>query len=162
LGSLRFKVIDTAGLEQAEDASLVGRMRAQTKAAIRDADLVLFMIDIRVGVTPADEHFAETVRRSGKPVLLVANKAESRTGMTGPDEAYALGLGDPVAISAEHNEGMADLADAIALALPASADRDDDIAETDAAVTGEEGEEEAIAVVAGIARPLRITVVGRP
>ena len=83
LGHLRFKVIDTAGLEVSDDASLAGRMRAQTETAIAQADLLLFMIDARGGLTPADEHFAEVARRSGKPVILVANKTESRTGMSG-------------------------------------------------------------------------------
>ena len=115
---LRFKVIDTAGLEVADDASLLGRMRAQTEAAIQAADAVLFIIDARDGVTPADAHFAEAVRRSGKPVILVANKAEGRAGEAGALDAYRLGLGEPVAISAEHGEGLADLADALAETLP--------------------------------------------
>lgn len=160
---LRFKVIDTAGLEVADDASLLGRMRAQTEAAIQAADAVLFIIDARDGVTPADAHFAEAVRRSGKPVILVANKAEGRAGEAGALDAYRLGLGEPVAISAEHGEGLADLADALAETLPGTAeDPDEDVAETDAVVTGEDGEEEAITLDAGIVRPLRIAIVGRP
>ncbi|MDQ0468651.1 ribosome biogenesis GTPase Der [Labrys wisconsinensis] len=163
LGNLRFTVIDTAGLEVADDASLLGRMRAQTEAAIASADLILFLIDARAGVTPADEHFAEVVRRSGVPVVLVANKAESRTGEAGAYEGYALGLGTPVSISAEHNEGMADLAEAIAEQVPeASLPEDEDVAETDAVVSGEEGEEEAIPEDVGLARPLRLAVIGRP
>lgn len=163
LGSLHFKVIDTAGLEVADDASLAGRMRAQTEAAIAECDLILFMFDARVGVTPADEHFAEVARRSGKPVIAVANKTESRTGFQGAYEAYALGLGDPVPISAEHGEGMADLAEAIVDIAPATGyEPEEEVAETDAVVSGEEGEEEAIDLGAGVARPLRIAIIGRP
>jgi GTP-binding protein len=163
LGHLRFKVIDTAGLEVSDDASLAGRMRAQTETAIAQADLILFMIDARAGLTPADEHFAEVARRSGKPVILVANKTESRTGMSGAYEGFSLGLGDPVPISAEHGEGFADLSDAIDAAMPQAGElSDEDVAETDAAVTGEEGEEEAVALEAGVTRPLRVAVIGRP
>ncbi|MGZ9103827.1 MAG: GTPase, partial [Rhodoplanes sp.] len=107
LGNLDFTVIDTAGLEEAPTASLVGRMRAQTEAAIAEADAVLFLIDVRAGVTPADRAFADLVRRAGKPVILVANKSEGRAQAAGVYEAYALGLGEPVAISAEHGEGLA-------------------------------------------------------
>ena len=163
LGSLRFKVIDTAGLEVSDEASLAGRMRAQTETAIAQADLILFMIDARGGLTPADEHFAEVARRSGKRVILVANKTESRTGMSGAYEGFDLGLGDPVPISAEHGEGFADLAEAIAEAAPETGELpEEDVAETDAAVTGEEGEEEAVMLDAGITRPLRVAVIGRP
>ncbi|HZW48056.1 MAG TPA: GTPase, partial [Microvirga sp.] len=114
LGDLEFRIIDTAGLEEATEESLLGRMRAQTEAAIEDADVILFVIDARAGVLPADRPFAEMVRRSGKPVILVANKAEGGAGMAGAYEAFALGLGEPIAISAEHGEGMGDLADALA------------------------------------------------
>ena len=113
LGDLDFTVIDTAGLEEAESASLLGRMRAQTEAAVGDADAVLFVIDARVGVTPSDRHFADLVRRADKPVILLANKAEGRAGQGGLMEAFELGLGDPVAISAEHGEGLADLFEAL-------------------------------------------------
>ena len=163
LDGLRFTIVDTAGLEVADEGSLYGRMRAQTEMAIAQADLILFMIDARAGVTPADELFAEVARRSGKPVVLVANKAESRTGQSGALEAYALGLGEPVAISAEHGEGIGDLADAIGAAIPDAAEPDEeDVAETDAIVTGEEGEEEATPIDAGIVRPLRVAIIGRP
>jgi GTP-binding protein len=163
LGHLNFKVIDTAGLEVAEDASLAGRMRAQTEVAIAECDLILFMIDARAGLTLADEHFAEVARRSGKPVILVANKTESRTGLQGAYEGFALGLGDPVPISAEHGEGMADLAEAIAEIAPQTGyEPEDEIAETDAVVSGEDGEEEAIELDAGIVRPLRVAIIGRP
>src|ERR687894_174913 len=118
LGDLEFRIVDTAGLEEADEASLVGRMRAQTEAAIADADVILFVIDARAGILPADRPFAELVRRSGKPVILVANKAEGGAGLAGAHEAFGLGLGDPVPLSAEHGEGMADLYEALAAHLP--------------------------------------------
>ncbi len=118
LGDLDFTVIDTAGLEEAAPASLTGRMQAQTEAAIAAADAVLFLIDARAGSTPADRAFADLVRRSGKPAIVVANKSEGRAGAGGVLEAYELGLGEPVAISAEHGEGLADLYDALRAALP--------------------------------------------
>ena len=118
LGDLAFKVIDTAGLEEATRESLTGRMRAQTEAAIASADAVLFLVDARLGLTPADAVFADLARRSGKPTVLVANKSEGRAGATGTYEAFELGLGEPVAISAEHGEGLSELYDAIREALP--------------------------------------------
>src|SRR5215218_1366634 len=118
LGDLAFRIIDTAGLEEAVEESLVGRMRAQTEAAIGDADILLFVIDARVGILPADRPFAEMVRRSGKPVLLVANKAEGAAGMAGAYEAFSLGLGDPIPLSAEHGEGLADLFEALMPHVP--------------------------------------------
>jgi GTP-binding protein len=113
LGDLEFTLIDTAGFEDATDASLEARMRAQTEMAIRDADVIVLMIDARVGVTPVDESFAALLRRADKPVVLTANKAEGRAGDTGINEAYALGLGEPIPLSAEHGEGMAELYAAI-------------------------------------------------
>lgn len=109
IGELNFTVIDTAGFEDATDESLEARMRRQTEAAIREADVILFMIDARAGVTPLDEHFAQILRRADKPVHLIANKAEGRAAEPGLMEAYALGLGEPVALSAEHGLGLADL-----------------------------------------------------
>jgi GTPase len=149
LGDLEFKAIDTAGLEDAERDSLSARMQAQTAAAISQADAVLFVVDARVGVTPADRAFADLVRKSGKPSIVVANKAEGRAGTDGAFDAYTLGLGDPVAVSAEHGEGLADLYDALRAALPeATADgREDESEETDA--PAEE-------------HPTRIAIVGRP
>src|SRR5215831_5842320 len=118
LGDLTFRVIDTAGFEEAAPETLSGRMRAQTQAAVADADAVLFLIDARAGLTPADRAFADLVRRSGKPAVVVANKSEGAAGDAGALEAHALGFGDPVAISAEHGEGLADLYDALRAALP--------------------------------------------
>jgi len=106
LGGLLFKVIDTAGLEEADAATLTGRMRDQTRAAIKASDAVLMLIDARAGVLPADRDIAALVRRSGKPVLLVANKAESRAGEQEAYAGFALGLGDPIAFSAEHGLGL--------------------------------------------------------
>ncbi|MFL1875232.1 ribosome biogenesis GTPase Der [Hansschlegelia beijingensis] len=142
LGDLVFRIVDTAGLEHADQGSLEGRMRAQTEAAIAEADVVLFMIDGRAGLTADDERFADLVRRSERPVILVANKAEGRAGMEGAYESYSLGLGDPMPISAEHGEGLGDLYDAL---VPFFPEQDDE--------EGEESEEGA---------PLRIAIVGRP
>ncbi len=114
LGDLDFMLIDTAGFEDATDASLEARMRAQTEAAIAAADVILLLIDAPVGVTPLDESFAALLRRANKPVVLAANKVEGRAGDAGINEAYALGLGEPVPISAEHGEGMGELYAAIA------------------------------------------------
>src|SRR5579875_3337073 len=98
LGDLRFRVIDTAGLDEADPGSLGARMQAQTERALDEADVALFLIDAREGVTPVDRHFAQWLRRSGKPVLLLANKTEGRVAESGVGEAFALGLGEPVPI----------------------------------------------------------------
>src|SRR3984885_5011733 len=113
------RLIDTAGLEEAAPETLAGRMRAGSASAVSQADLVLFVLDARAGVTPADEHFAQWLRRQGKPVLLVANKAEGRTATSSILDSYSLGLGDPVVLPAEHGEGAADLMSEIADRLPA-------------------------------------------
>jgi GTP-binding protein len=147
LGDLTFKIIDTAGLEEAARESLTGRMRTQTEAAIASADAVLFLIDARLGLTPADQVFADLARRSGKPTVLVANKSEGRAGRTGTYEAFELGLGEPVAISAEHGEGLSELYDAVRAALPDLTEPVEEEAETD---------------TADVSRPIRIAVVGRP
>ena len=148
LGDLSFRVIDTAGLEDAAEESLSGKMQAQTAAAVALSDAVLFMVDARAGATPADRAFADLVRKSGKPAILVANKSEGRAGEAGALESYSLGLGDPVAISAEHGEGLSGLYEALREALPeatAAPDSDDEAAET-----------------AAEDKPIRIAVVGRP
>jgi GTP-binding protein len=139
LGPLRFRVIDTAGLEEADPKSLEGRMRRQTEAALEEADVALFMIDAREGLTPIDRHFADWLRRGRTPVVLVANKSEGRAAALAAGEAYALGFGDPLPISAEHAEGLADLYDALA-PFEGADER------------AEEGKE----------APLRLAVVGRP
>jgi GTP-binding protein len=147
LGDLTFTAVDTAGLEQSAPDSMTGRMRAQTETAIASSDVVLFVIDARAGLTPADRAFADLARKSGKPVIVVANKSEGTAGESGRLEAYALGLGDPVPISAEHNEGMSDLYDAVRAAAPEPPHEESD--ET-------EGETEAPQ------RPIRVAIVGRP
>src|SRR3954462_6572137 len=113
LGDLEFAVIDTAGLEDTFDDSLESRMREQTEAAVKEADVALLVIDGRAGVTPLDEHFARRLRKSRTPVLLVANKSETKQSEINAHEAYRLGLGDPIPISAEHSQGMSLLYDAL-------------------------------------------------
>ena len=152
LGPLDFLAIDTAGFEEAGEETLTGRMRAQTEAAIADADAVLFLIDARAGIIPDDHAFADVLRRSGKPVVLVANKAESRKGLDGAYEAYELGFGAPVAVSAEHNEGMSDLYDALKEALPSDSS-DSEISESNKIANAEPDSPE---------RPIRVAIVGRP
>jgi GTP-binding protein len=110
---LEFRVIDTAGFEDEDPHTLPGRMRQQTEAAVRDADAVLFMVDAREGLTPLDEEIGRWLRVETTPVTVVANKAEGRAAESGIFEAFRLGLGDPIAISAEHGEGVADLFEAI-------------------------------------------------
>ncbi|MGK2285072.1 ribosome biogenesis GTPase Der [Pedomonas sp. V897] len=151
LFDLEFTIVDTAGLEDAEATSLAGRMRAQTEAALDTADLALMVIDARAGLTPLDRHFAGWLRAQDTPVVLLANKAEGRMAEAGLYEAYALGLGEPVAISAEHGEGMADLYQAIVrhVGLPP----EDDFEEDEKA----EPTPEEVA-----AAPLKLAVVGRP
>ena len=113
LAGLRFTVIDTAGLEEADPTSLPGRMRALTERAVAESDAVLFVIDARAGVTPQDQTFAEILRRRGGVVLLAANKAEGRGGVSGAMEAWSLGLGEPMTLSAEHGEGLEALHDSL-------------------------------------------------
>jgi len=159
LGDLVFTIVDTAGLETGDGETLAGRMRAQTEAALADCDAALFLIDARAGVTEGDRHFAQGVRRSGKPVILVANKAEGSAGRDGAYEAFDLGLGDPIAISAEHGEGLSDLYDALAAVLPESAHSDgpaEDAATPLVLGDEEDGSED------DPQKPLQIAVVGRP
>jgi GTP-binding protein len=160
LGDLEFTVIDTAGLQEGEATSLESRMRAQTEAAIAQADAIFFLIDARVGLTPADRYFAQLVRRADKPIILVANKAEGRVGEAGTYEAFGLGLGDPVAISAEHGEGLGELYDALVTALPELTAPAAD-AEADAAEHPVFGEEEDGSEL-DPTKPLRFAIVGRP
>jgi GTP-binding protein len=149
LGDLDFTLVDTAGLEEAAPQSLSGRMQAQTRTAIAEADAILFIIDSRAGLLPADQAFAELVRRSGKPAILVANKAEGRAGAAGALEAYELGFGEPVAVSAEHGEGLSDLYDALQTAL--------DDWHSSAGTSGADADDDQ-----SLARPVRVAVVGRP
>src|SRR6201747_581202 len=151
LGDLEFTVIDTAGLDEGAKGSLTARMQEQTETAIALADALFFVIDARAGLTPNDRAFADFARRASKPVLLVANKSEGQHGEIGAMESYALGLGDPIQISAEHGEGLSDLYDALRVLMPEPVEEeefdDDDIIETD----------EEIAQ-----RPIRVAIVGRP
>ena len=140
LGDLDLELIDTAGFEDVTDESLEARMRRQTELALDEAEVALFVIDAREGVTPLDEVFGELLRKRGKPVVLVANKTEGRAGDAGAMEAFGLGFGEPVPISAEHGEGLSDLFDAIDAARPA--------ADAEEAERGD--------------APLRIAIVGRP
>jgi GTP-binding protein len=157
LGPLRFTVIDTAGLEEATDDSLQGRMRRLTERAVAMADAALFVVDARTGVTPADETFAAILRRGGKPVLLAANKAEGRAGEAGWLDAYSLGLGDVIPLSAEHGEGMSDLAAALSPLIEAAPAPEE--AEADVAISEDDAEEDWAPTAR---RPLKIAVVGRP
>src|SRR4029077_17040688 len=109
IADLTFRLIDTAGLEDAAPGPSGGRIGARTESALDQADVALLVIDARAGLTPLDRHFARWLRRSGKPVVLVANKAEGKQAIAELDDAYALGLGDPVAISAQHGEGLGEL-----------------------------------------------------
>ena len=113
LGDLAFTIIDTAGLEESAPASLAGRMRAQTEASLVGADVALFVIDSRAGLTPLDEEIGRYLRESSVPVVLIANKAEGKSGDHGVYESFALGLGEPIPFSAEHGTGMADLFEAL-------------------------------------------------
>jgi GTP-binding protein len=155
LGDLDFTVIDTAGLEESSESSLTGRMRGQTEAAIVDADAIIFLIDVRAGLTPSDRHFATLVRRAGKPVILLANKAEGKIGMMESYEAFGLGLGDPIPFSGEHGEGLADLYDALRLALPLHTAKPEVDEFAPELTEDDEAENDP-------ARPLRIAIVGRP
>src|SRR5262245_1710627 len=143
-------LVDTAGLEEAAPTSIAGRMRAQSEAAIGQADLVLFVLDARDGVMPADAAFARLVREWGRPVVLVANKSEGRAGAEGFYEACQLGLGEPVAISAEHGEGIGELVATMlaALGLQTASKR--------------KGGDDAAAEPEDAARPIRVAIVGRP
>src|SRR5262249_54458597 len=147
----KVSLVDTAGFEEAAPGTIAARMRAQTERAIAEADLVLFLLDAQVGVLPADQRLAQTVRRSGRPIILVANKCEGRAASQGFYEAFQLGLGDPIAISAEHGQGIGDLIGAILAAL------------------GLKPHEGRGAMAAGAADrageatlPIRIAIVGRP
>ena len=156
---LEFTIVDTAGWEDEDPDTLPGRMRAQTEVSLQGADVALFVIDARVGLTPLDEEIARWLRGQDLPIVVLANKAEGRAGEAGMMEAYALGMGDPVALSAEHGEGMGDLFDALRPLLEGEEEDDDDDAfepfEDDAA----EADEDYDGPPAG---PLKLAIVGRP
>jgi GTP-binding protein len=145
LGHLKFDIIDTAGLEESAPDSLAGRMLDQTKAALEEADAIFFLIDSRTGLLPADRAFADLVRKAGKPTMVLANKSEGKAGTAGALEAYELGLGEPIAISAEHGEGLADLHEVLVKLLPEQRDEDDERPDIDPKD-----------------RKIRVAIVGRP
>ncbi len=159
IADLAFTIIDTAGLEEGDPETLAGRMRAQTETALLDCDAILFVVDARAGITSGDRHFAAAVRRAGKPVIVIANKAEGQAGRDGAYEAFGLGLGDPIIFSAEHGEGLSELYDALVEVLPADARLDpDEEDEGEPLVLGEEEDGSEI----DPEKPLRIAVLGRP
>ncbi|MDE2340586.1 MAG: 50S ribosome-binding GTPase, partial [Alphaproteobacteria bacterium] len=144
---MAFRVVDTAGFETDDAATLPGRMRAQTQAAVDDADVALFVIDARAGVLPLDAEIARWLRGSDTPVILLANKAEGRSGEAGVADAFQLGLGDPIPFSAEHGEGLVDLFEALRPHIEREA--------IDVEAEGEAGEDE-------LPGPLKLAIVGRP
>src|SRR4029079_5459933 len=150
LGDLEFTIIDTAGLDEGAKGSLTARMQEQTETAIKLADALMFVVDARAGLTPTDRAFADFARRADKPVLLLANKSEGKHGDAGAMESYALGLGDPIQVSAEHGEGMGELYDALRTLMPAPPEDEEEESE------GEDAEEESAT------RPIRVAIVGRP
>lgn len=167
LYDLRFDIVDTAGFEDADAETLQGRMRQQTEIAIAEADLIFFMIDARAGLMPDDRTFAEIVRKSGKPVVLVANKSESKASDAGYFESWELGLGDPVPVSAEHGLGLPDLRDAVIEAIGEAAfeedEEDDAPAESEVLIGEDVGEfDDDNEPEYDATKPLRIAVVGRP
>ncbi len=160
LGDLRFTVVDTAGLEEATDESLQGRMRKLTERAVDMADVCLFMIDARTGVTPTDEMFTDILRKRSDHVILAANKAEGSAADAGVIEAYSLGLGEPIRLSAEHGEGLNDL---YAQLMPL-ADKFEERAKAEAPETDVslDDEDEDGVRKPTVSRPLQVAVVGRP
>jgi GTP-binding protein len=152
LGDLEFTLIDTAGLDEGAKGSLTARMQEQTEVAITLADALMFVVDARAGLTPNDRAFADFARRANKPVVLVANKSEGKHGEAGAMESYALGLGEPIQISAEHGEGLSDLYDALRAVMPEPVEEaeefdDDDVIDPDEDISK---------------RPIRVAIVGRP
>ncbi|HYD30214.1 MAG TPA: ribosome biogenesis GTPase Der [Azospirillaceae bacterium] len=150
LAGIEFTVVDTAGLEEAFDDSLEARMRRQTEQALARADVALLLVDARSGVTPMDHHFADWLRKQPTPVILVANKCEGKPGLPGLLEAYELGLGDPVPLSAEHGEGMADLVEALLPYIPPEPEKEF----VDEAPEGPEADDRP--------KALQLAIVGRP
>jgi len=163
IADMNFTIIDTAGLENAHDDSLESRMRQQTETAFLEADVALLMIDARAGVTPIDEHFTQWLRRHNTPVILVANKCEGAAAQSGLLESYSLGLGEPVPLSAEHGQGLADLYNALrpyadaAEAEVAKVKSDAEFELEKLPDSGEEQDDDDI-----MKRPLQLAIVGRP
>ena len=172
LSDLKFTIMDTAGLEEGAVGSLSARMREQTTAGLDEADIALMLYDARLGITPMDEHFADWLRRGNKPVILIANKCEAKFVFDGVFEAYSLGLGDPVPLSAEHGEGLAELYTRIVeelkgIGIDPYADEKEDAVEkqSDDFDVPEEGDMEfefKDDLEKTSSRPLRLAIVGRP
>jgi GTP-binding protein len=152
LGDLVFTLVDTAGLDEGPKGSLTARMQEQTETAIAQADALFFVIDARAGLTPNDRAFADFARRASKPVLLLANKSEGKHGEVGAMESYALGLGDPIQVSAEHGEGLGELYDALRVLMPEPEEDVEQFEDDDVIVPEDEIE----------TRPIRVAIVGRP
>lgn len=166
IGGHVVRIVDTAGLEEAAAGSIAHRMRAQTDAAIGEADVIAFVFDARAGITPTDKAFARIVRTSGRPVVLVANKCEGRAGTEGFYEAYALGLGEPVAISAEHGEGLSELESELlsaiglkAIVTPRRRRRGQEPEPEEVLPAESEADDEA---AEDPGKPIRVAIVGRP
>jgi len=170
IAELRFRVLDTAGYEDVNDESLEARMRQQTELAIKEADVILFMIDARAGVTPLDERFAQVLRKAGKEVHLIANKAEGKGAEPGLMEAYSLGFGEPVPLSAEHGLGLADLHAIVSQAVDRIAEAKaeteigslDQMPETNVDVPQDDGGEDEPALRWDPKRYLNVAIIGRP
>ena len=166
----QFRVIDTAGLEEALDGSIEGRMRKQTEYALEQADAILFMIDGRSGLTPVDEHFARFLRKQKKPVILAVNKCESeKVAQDATAEAWGLGLGTPVPISAEHGHGLDLVLEALEPHMPEGEDdQDDDRGDADAIpenlddLEGDESFALAEDTAEELAKPIKVAIAGRP
>lgn len=172
IADLRFRLLDTAGYEDKTDGSLEDRMRQQTELAIKEADVILFMIDARAGVTPLDQRFAQVLRKAGKDVHLIGNKAEGKGAEPGLMEAYSLGFGEPVALSAEHGLGLADLHSIVSQAIDRAAEAKaeaepapllDELPEVDIDLPEDDGSTEDGPVLRwNPKRYLNVAIVGRP
>ncbi len=162
IADFEFEAIDTAGYEDTPDSQLEQAMQAQTARALAEADAIMLLIDARAGITPVDSQFAEEVRRAEKPVILVANKCEGRAGQPGLVEAFSLGLGDPIPVSAEHGEGMGDLYDALVEALGRPEDLVEAPVAEPSATMPDEAETSVDLDVEAEPKALQIVIVGRP
>lgn len=172
IADLRFRLLDTAGYEDKTDGSLEDRMRQQTELAVKEADVILFMIDARAGVTPLDQRFAQVLRKAGKDVHLIGNKAEGKGAEPGLMEAYSLGFGEPVALSAEHGLGLADLHSIVSQAIDRAAEAKaeaepapllDELPEVDIDLPEDDGSTEDGPVLRwNPRRYLNVAIIGRP
>ena len=169
IGPMRFTVYDTAGLENAKEGSLAQRMSNQSERAVLDADVVLFVIDGRAGITPEDKHFAARIRKTGKPVVLLVNKCEGGKGLDTVQEAYRMGFGDPVPFSSAHGEGLGELFEALlpyAGELPEEEPKKKRRKKKKDEEQGTRNEEETDTTLdsnhSSTLTPLHIAIVGRP